>query len=153
MHDGETDQPLSLALNSLSPTPSSVLLELLVEHDRSVGPLAHVAVRADTMDTTELALLAAMHGESANIPQPVADAVARANAARLQWRALAAVAAGQRDDAIRLLRAAAARLTEIHERDLAAAALREAVSLEQSGNTTRLGTKELTYATRQLGRS
>ena len=79
------------------------------------------------------------------------DAAARANAARLQQRALEVSARGDAPEAARLLRAAAARLDDLNERRLAEIAHAQATSLEQGGATNPLATKELIYATRRLG--
>ncbi len=86
------------------------------------------------------------------LPAEVLDATARANAAGLQQRALAAAAAGDVAAATRLLRATAARLRELGEAELAAAAEREAAQVERDGQLSGVGAKELTYSTRRLGR-
>jgi hypothetical protein len=83
----------------------------------------------------------------------VLDAAARANAALLQRRAIEAHARGEHRQAAALLRQVATRLTTLREPHLAETVQREAESLEQTGRTTRLGTKELTYATRRLGKT
>jgi acyl-CoA reductase-like NAD-dependent aldehyde dehydrogenase len=82
----------------------------------------------------EREMLAAVVPQAAPLPPSVLDAAARANALRLQRRALDAAAQGQPAEAARLLRAVAARLRE------------------HTGQTTRMGAKELTYSTRRLGR-
>jgi len=81
----------------------------------------------------------------------VIDAAARANAARLQQRALETAARGDAPEAARLLRAAAARLDDLGEHALADFAHKQAATLEQNGQPNPLLTKELTYATRRLG--
>jgi phage shock protein A len=50
-----------------------------------------------------------------------------------------------------MLQAVARRLMELGENDLAAAAMREAAALEQTGRLSGMGAKELAYATRRLG--
>jgi hypothetical protein len=70
----------------------------------------------------------------------------------LQQRALDAAAQGQRDEAARLLQAVAARLRELGEADLAAVAQQESDEIARTGQTTRMGAKELTYSTRRLGK-
>jgi hypothetical protein len=70
---------------------------------------------------------------------------------RLQRRALESAGRGDHAGAAGLMRAAAARLRDLGEPALAEAALREAVALESTGQTTGVGRRELTYATRRLG--
>ncbi len=82
---------------------------------------------------------------------PVLAAAARANAVRLQRRALAAAANGNREDAQALLQSVARRLNELGETALADVALHEAEALQQTGRLSDMGAKELTYATRRLG--
>jgi hypothetical protein len=84
-------------------------------------------------------------------PASVRAAAARATAARLQRRALDVASQGQRAEATRLLHAAAARFDDLNETELAAIARHEAAAIEQTGQTTRFGAKELTYATRRMG--
>jgi hypothetical protein len=84
-------------------------------------------------------------------PPEVLDAAARANAARLQQRALETAARGHAPEAARLLRAAAIRLDDLDERRLAEIARGQATTLEQGGAANPLATKELIYATRRLG--
>jgi hypothetical protein len=84
-------------------------------------------------------------------PPEVLDAAARANAARLQQRALDTAARGDASEAARLLRAAAVRLDTLDERRLAEIARGQATALEQGGAANSLATKELIYATRRLG--
>ncbi len=96
-------------------------------------------------------LVAAYGPEPGPMTPAVIDACARANAAHLQQEALAAAAQGEHARAAMLLRRVAARMGELGSPELAAAVLREAETLEQSGQTSRLGEKELIYATRRLG--
>jgi Ca-activated chloride channel homolog len=86
------------------------------------------------------------------LPAQVLDATARASAAGLQQRALAAAASGDAITAARLLRATATRLHELGDADLAAAAEREAALVERNGQLSDAGAKELTYSTRRLGK-
>jgi hypothetical protein len=103
-------------------------------------------------DSIEREMFATVTPQSAPAPATVLDAAARANALRLQRRALEAAAQGQRDEAVRLLRAVAARLRELGEPELAAIAQQESDELARTGQTTRMGAKELIYSTRRLGR-
>jgi hypothetical protein len=84
-------------------------------------------------------------------PPAILDAAGRAAAMRLQRRALESAGRGDHAGAAGLMRAAAARLRDLGEPALAEAALREAVALESTGQTTGVGRRELTYATRRLG--
>lgn len=140
-------------------TPTRLLLELLAppapRRDPSAGPsrlrLARLQLSSNAAPLVAADLVVSYTAHPVAAPPVVLDAAARANAARLQRRALALAAAGELQGAVDLLRAAAGRLHDLGEADLAAAALREAATLEQTGQTTGLGAKELTYATRRLG--
>jgi hypothetical protein len=141
--------------------PIRVLLELLVPPPQNLRDmserrlrLGHVQVGSEAAPPAASAELVATYtATGVAAPPPVLDAAARANALRLQRRALEAATASDRDTAVALLRSVAARLTELGEMGLASIALQEADTLEHTGSTTRLGPKELTYATRRLGTS
>jgi Ca-activated chloride channel homolog len=154
--DGE--RALRLHLGDLDRTaPVRLLLELLAPptpRRMPIGGTARVrlaAVIATSGSLSEQADLVALYTSEATAPPaPVLDAAARANAARLQRRGLAAAAAGDLAAAVAMLRAAAERLATLGEAELAAAAMREAQSIAETGRTTGVGAKELTYATRRL---
>jgi hypothetical protein len=132
-----------------------VLLELLVPPTPQRGRVRLGRLRAMSeapRDSIEREMFATVTPQSAPAPATVLDAAARANALRLQRRALEAAAQGQRDEAVRLLRAVAARLRELGEPELAAIAQQESDELARTGQTTRMGAKELIYSTRRLGR-
>ena len=74
----------------------------------------------------------------------------RVTAFKLQTRALDQARMGDIVGATRKLRAAATRLLELGETDLAEAARQEADNLEQSGQMSASGTKKLRYQTRKL---
>ena len=114
----------------------------------SLGRLALTSNGAPAADTE---LVAIYQADAPPHHPDVLDAAARANAARLQRRALAATASGTPSEAARLLRAAAARLDDLGEHALADVARGQASALEQGGRASPLATKELTYATRRLG--
>jgi hypothetical protein len=146
---------LALRLGDLEPgQPAAVLLELLVPPMPS-GNRARLArlraVSESPRDIVEREVLAAVGPRAAPVSPEVLDAAGRANALRLQRRALDAAAQGRRDEAARLLRAVAARLRELGEADLAAMAQQESDEIARTGQTTRMGAKELTYSTRRLG--
>jgi Ca-activated chloride channel homolog len=84
-------------------------------------------------------------------PNPVVmNTVERVTAYTLQTRALDDMAAGNVSGATQKLRAAATRLLALGEVDLAQAVEGEATRLEQSGQISPEGAKELRYATRRL---
>lgn len=132
--------------------PATLLLEFLAPaHGLGRAPLGRVMVGADGAPATEAALFVGYQSGAPAPPAAVFDAAARASAARLQRRALTALAAGTPAEAVRLLRAAAARFADLGERSLAADADAQAAALERTGRTTALDAKQLTYATRRLG--
>lgn len=80
----------------------------------------------------------------------VMNIVEKVTAFKLQTRALEDAKMGNVAGASQKLRAAATRLLEMGETDLAESALEEADNLEQSGQMTARGTKKLRYETRKL---
>jgi hypothetical protein len=149
-----------LHLGDLRPqVPVQVLLELvapplrhLPEQSTRRVRLAHMAAVCEAPAATARLDIVATYARQATAPPAVVlDAAARANAARLQRRALDAAANGDQAGAVRLLRSVTERLNELGERELAELAQQEIAALERTGHTTRLGAKELTYATRRLG--
>lgn len=148
-----------------SRTPVTLLLELLVASAPQAFPapaaanpgspsrlrLAHLLLHSRDFPEATYDLVASYTPAPLPLPPAVLDAAARANAVRLQRQALDAVTKGDHAGATRLLRAAATRLAALGEHDLAATALHEAALLEQTGQTSAIGAKELTYATRRLG--
>lgn len=76
--------------------------------------------------------------------------VEKLSAFKLQTRALDDAARGDVAGATQKLKAAATRLINMGEQDLARAALNEAANLEQRGKMTPEGTKRLRYDTRRL---
>jgi hypothetical protein len=133
-----------------SDEPMVVLLELIVE-GAAGAQLAQIALHESGMVAQRQAVVTAFADEAGVLSPLILDAVARSNAARLQLRGLEAVAAGDRERGATLLRSAAERLRELGEHELAQKALDEAASVERTGQTSRLGAKELAYATRLLG--
>jgi Mg-chelatase subunit ChlD len=144
-----------LRLGDLEPGhPAVVLLELLVPPDMPGERvrLARLRALSESPHTRSDRDVLATHTPRATaLPPEVLDAAARANALHLQRRALDAAAHGEHHEAARLLRTVAARLRELGEADLAAVAQQESDNLEHTGQTTRMGAKELTYSTRRLG--
>jgi Ca-activated chloride channel homolog len=80
----------------------------------------------------------------------IMNLVEKLTAFRLQTRALDEARMGNVLGATQKLRAAATRLLELGETDLAQAANQEATNLEQSGQMSASGTKKLRYQTRKL---
>ncbi len=137
--------------------PARLLLELLAPplppHAVPGGPRMRLAaLSANSGDARAAANLVAHYtAQPSVLPPAVLNAAARASAARLQRRAAEAATRGDSQGAAQLLRAAAARLHDLGEAPLAAAALREAEALATTGRNTGAGARELTYATRRLG--
>lgn len=80
----------------------------------------------------------------------VMNLVEKVTAYKLQTRALEEARQGNIAGATQKLRAAATRLLDLGEMELAEAARREADNLEQSGQMSSSGTKKLRYQTRKL---
>jgi Ca-activated chloride channel family protein len=80
----------------------------------------------------------------------VMNIVEKVTAFKLQTRALDEAKMGNIAGASQKLRAAATRLLEMGEEELAQSALEEAENLEKSGQMTARGTKKLRYETRKL---
>jgi Ca-activated chloride channel family protein len=78
--------------------------------------------------------------------------VEKVTAHKLQTRALTEADAGNIAAATRKLRAAATRLLDLGEEELARSALSEAQNLEQQGQMSAAGTRKLRYETRKLTR-
>ena len=80
----------------------------------------------------------------------VMNVVEKVSAHQLQTRALQEAQAGNIPGATVKLRAAATRLLNMGEDELAQAALQEAENLERQGQLSAAGTKKLRYETRKL---
>jgi len=80
----------------------------------------------------------------------VMNIVEKVTAFKLQTRALEEAKIGNIVGASEKLRAAATRLLEMGEQELAESALQEAENLEKSGQMSSHGTKKLRYETRKL---
>jgi len=145
--------PYELRLGDIeADVPLTLLLELMAP-PQAAGPalLGRLTVSSDGAPGVESDLHAAYQGQIPLTSPEVVDAAARANAARLQQRALQTAARGDAPEAARLLRAAAARMDDLGEHALGDSARKQATTLEQKGQPNPLLTKELTYATRRLG--
>jgi Ca-activated chloride channel homolog len=146
-------EPLVIHLGDLEAgTPVTLLLECFAP-PQPAGRVAllDLALTSDGAPAITTQLFAS-YQDSVPMPPPnVLDAAARASTARLQHRALTALADGAIPEAVRLLRAATARLAALGEHTLAADAQAQADTLERTGQAESLDRKKLTYATRRLG--
>lgn len=148
-----TNQLPPIPLGDLESATSTTLLLELLAPPQSGGRIGLTKLTLTSDDTATIALeIPVTYQAYAPAPPPeVLDAAARASAARLQRRAVEAATRGATTEAVRLLRAAAERLSALGEHALADAARLQATTLERTGRTAPLDTKELTYATRRLG--
>lgn len=89
---------------------------------------------------------------TAKINAKVMNVVERVNAFKLQTRALTEARLGNTLSATKKLQAAATRLLELGETELAKTAKMEAENLAKGGSLTSAGTKKLQYETRRLTR-
>jgi Ca-activated chloride channel homolog len=156
-----SDRDVQVALGELEKgQPRSLLAELLV-NPRPAGRYrlaqAEIAydvpglglvgqkVRSDILLdlTADPALARQYDAEVMNIVEKV-------TAFKLQTRALEEAKSGNVAGASQKLRAAATRLLELGEDDLARSALQEAENLEKTGQMSARGTKKLRYETRKL---
>lgn len=149
--DLERDTPVKILLELLAPP----LLLKEMEAERRLR-LAQLCVTTHRLPTREHPAFAGdLVATYARIPKPlpkeVVDAAARVNVASLHAKALAIAEAGDTKQASTMLQSAARRLIDLGEHELAMIAIQEAKVLEQTGKTSKLGAKELMYATRKLG--
>lgn len=156
-----SDRDVQVSLGELEKAqPRSLLVELLVgprpagryriaqaEVSYDVPGLKLVAekVKADILIdfTTDAAMAKQYDAEVMNVAEKV-------TAFKLQTRALEEAKMGNVAGASQKLRAAATRLLDLGEEDLAQSALEEAENLEKSGQMSSHGTKKLRYETRKL---
>jgi Ca-activated chloride channel family protein len=156
-----SDRDVQVALGELEKgQPRSLLVELLVgprpagtyriaqaeiSYDVPGLKLAGEKVKADILlDFTAEATQAKQYDAE------VMNIVEKVTAFKLQTRALEEAKMGNVAGASQALRAAATRLLEMGEQDLAQSAMEEADNLEKSGQMSSYGTKKLRYQTRKL---
>ncbi len=116
-----------------------------LDYEVPANNLYHQTARAD--------ILLGFTGDPAQATQVdalVMNIVERVSAYRLQTRAMEEAQAGNIAAATQKLRAAATRLLDMGEEELAATMQQEATNLEKSGQMSAGGTKKITYATRKL---
>lgn len=156
-----SDRDVQVALGELEKgQPRSLLVELLVgprpagryriaqaeiDYDVPGLKLTGEKVKADILlDLTADPALARQYDTE------VMNIVEKVTAFKLQTRALEDAKMGNVAGASQKLRAAATRLLEMGEQDLAQSALEEADNLDKSGQMSARGTKKLRYETRKL---
>jgi Ca-activated chloride channel family protein len=156
-----SDRDVQVALGELEKgQPRSLLVELLVG-PRPAGNyrVAQAEISYDvpglklTGEKVKADILLSFTADPAEAKQyepEVMNIVEKVTAFKLQTRALEEAKMGNITGASQKLRAAATRLLEIGEEDLAQSALEEAENLETSGQMSSRGTKKLRYETRKL---
>jgi Ca-activated chloride channel family protein len=144
----EKGQPRSLLVELLvgaRPAGSYRLAQAEISYDIPGLKLVGEKVKADILlDITADATLAKDYDAE------VMNIVEKVTAFKLQTRALEEAKMGNVAGASQALRAAATRLLEMGEEDLAQSAIEEADNLEKSGQMSSYGTKKLRYQTRKL---
>jgi Ca-activated chloride channel family protein len=156
VRDGRT---VRIGVGDLDPlNPPALLLELIVP-TRAAGNfriarvlVSHQAANGarSTVETQDVVLHYSASGRREELNHVVMNTVEKVTAYALQTRALEDAAVGNVPGATKKLRAAATRLLTMGEIELAQAAEEEAVRLEQGGEVSAEGAKELRYATRKL---
>ncbi len=141
-------QPRSLLVELLinpRPAGSYRIAQAEVSYDVPALKLVGEKVKADILldFTADPARARQYDAEVMNIVEKV-------TAFKLQTRALEDAKMGNVAGASQKLRAAATRLLEMGEEDLARSAIEEAENLEKSGQMSSFGTKKLRYETRKL---
>jgi len=144
----EKGQPRSLLVELLvSPRPAGTyrIAQAEISYDVPGLKLVGEKVKSDIMlDFSADALRAKQYDAE------VMNIVEKVTAFKLQTRALEEAKMGNVAGASQKLRAAATRLLEMGEDELAQSALEEAENLEQRGQMSSRGTKKLRYETRKL---
>jgi Ca-activated chloride channel family protein len=147
----EKGQPRSLLVELLvgaRPEGSYRIAQAEISYDVPGLKLAGEKVKADI-----LLNLTADAAQAKRYDPEVMNVVEKVTAFKLQTRALDEAKMGNVAGASQKLRAAATRLLELGEEDLAQSALDEAENLERSGQMSSHGTKKLRYETRKLTQS
>jgi Ca-activated chloride channel family protein len=144
----EKGQPRSLLVELLMgarPVGSYRIAQAEISYDVPGLKLVGEKVKADI-----LLNLTADAVQAKRYDPEVMNVVEKVTAFKLQTRALEEAKMGNVAGASQKLRAAATRLLELGEEDLAQSALDEAENLEKSGQMSSHGTKKLRYETRKL---
>jgi Ca-activated chloride channel family protein len=156
-----SDRDVQVTLGELEKgQPRSLLVELLIT-PRPAGSyrIAQAEVTYDVpglklvSEKVKADILLDFTGDTAKAKQyepEVMNIVEKVTAFKLQTRALEEAKLGNVAGASQKLRAAATRLLEMGEEELAQSAMEEADNLEKSGQMSARGTKKLRYETRKL---
>jgi Ca-activated chloride channel family protein len=155
-----TATTLTLPLGDVQSADGQTLLFEIVIPARKPGSyrLAHLLLEYETSDPgktqgdTALDLVVGFAAGAGKGPgnARVMNSVEKATTFKLQTRALQASMAGDAEGATRNLRAAATRLLNLGETELAQAAENEARKIESEGQVSAAATKKLTFETRKL---
>lgn len=108
--------------------------------------------RRETTYELHLPVIPGPMGETAGPPEKVQRALEKVTAYRLQEAAWEDVGRGNIEQATRRLNAAATRLVQMGEEDLARVIEEEARRMTRTGRTSAAGKKEIVYGTQRLGR-
>ena len=144
----EKGQPRSLLVELLvgaRPEGSYRIAQAEISYDVPGLKLVGEKVKADI-----LLNLTADAVQAKRYDPEVMNVVEKVTAFKLQTRALEEAKMGNVAGASQALRAAATRLLEMGEQDLAQSAMEEADNLDKSGQMSSYGTKKLRYQTRKL---
>jgi Ca-activated chloride channel family protein len=156
-----SDRDVQVTLGELEKAqPRSLLVELLIS-PRPAGSyrVAQAEISYDvpglklTGEKVKTDIMLDFSADAARAKQydaEVMNIVEKVTAFKLQTRALEEAKMGNVAGASQKLRAAATRLLEMGEDELAQSALEEAENLEKSGQMSARGTKKLRYETRKL---
>ena len=144
----EKGQPRSLLVELLiGPRPEGLYRIAQAEISYDVPGLKLIGEKVKTDILLDLTVDAAL---ARQYDAEVMNIVEKVTAFKLQTRALEEAKMGNIAGASQKLRAAATRLLDMGEEDLAQSALEEADNLEKSGQMSAHGTKKLRYETRKL---
>lgn len=157
---GDADASFTLPLGDIQSGAGQTLLYEIMLPARKPGQyrLARLSLSYETSDYSHsenqtgldlVATFAVGVGRGPGNPR-VMNSVEKATTFRLQTRALQASMVGDVANATRNLRAAATRLLNMGETELAEAAEKEAQALESGGQMSAAGTKKLAFDTRKL---
>jgi len=157
------DRSLNISLGDLERDSSHALLLELIVPPRQPGTyrLAHAVLAYDNptqglvgekVRSDILVQYVETSQADTQMDARVMNVVEKVSTHRLQTRALQEAQAGNIAGATVKLRAAATRLLNMGEEELAQAALQEAENLERQGQFSAAGTKKLRYKTRRLTR-
>jgi len=153
------ENEVAVRLGSLeSGEPASVLVDLLIgPHAAGSFRLAQAELHYTPLNTTaeqvikqDVLLEFDAEEAAAQYNAPVMNLVEKVTAFKLQTRALAEAEAGNVAGATQKLRAAATRLLDLGELELARKTEEQAAQLEQGQGISAENQKELRYATRRL---